>query len=69
MRTYDYILAMKEESQFIIEESFDEDYSDFSSDDDFDSPEKKPTLVSRFVMCQGGGRVTEVIVLKLGKIF
>lgn len=59
MRTYDYILAMKEESQSIIEESFDEDYSDFSSDDDFDSPEKKPTLVSRFVMCQGGGRVTE----------
>lgn len=63
MRTYDYILAMKEESQSIIEESFDEDYSDFSSDDDFDSPEKKPTLVSRLVMCQRGGQVSEVIVL------
>ncbi|KGN51614.1 protein S-acyltransferase 18 [Cucumis sativus] len=59
MRTYDYILAMKEESQSIIEESFDEDYSDFSSDDDFDSPEKKPTLVSRLVMCQRGGQVSE----------
>ncbi|XP_038892933.1 protein S-acyltransferase 18 [Benincasa hispida] len=54
MRTYDYILAMKEESQSIIEESFDEDYSDFSSDDNFDSPERKPSLVSRFVKCQGG---------------
>lgn len=62
MRTYDYILAMKEESQSIIEDPFDEDYSDFSSDDDFDSPEKKPTSVSRFGLCQGEGRVKEVIV-------
>ncbi|XP_022956534.1 protein S-acyltransferase 18-like [Cucurbita moschata] len=58
MRTYDYILAMKEESQSIIEDPFDEDYSDFSSDDDFDSPEKTPTSVSRFGLCQGG-RVKE----------
>ncbi|XP_023542115.1 protein S-acyltransferase 18-like isoform X1 [Cucurbita pepo subsp. pepo] len=58
MRTYDYILAMKEESQFIIDDdSFDEN-SDFSSDDEFDLPEKKPTFVSRFITCQGG-RVKE----------
>ncbi|KAK4847544.1 hypothetical protein QYF36_003185 [Acer negundo] len=48
MRTYDYILAMKEQNQFP-----DLDDSDFSSDDssDFDSPER-PTLVSRFI-CRG----------------
>lgn len=61
MRTYDYILAMKEESQSIIEDYSDED-SDFSSDDDFDSPEKKATLVSRFLLCQGG-RIKQVIIL------
>ncbi|XVF22203.1 hypothetical protein REPUB_Repub12eG0153400 [Reevesia pubescens] len=50
MRTYDYILAMKEENQFTID-PFDD--SDISSDDssDFDSPEK-PTFVSRFI-CRG----------------
>ncbi|XP_022151860.1 protein S-acyltransferase 18 isoform X2 [Momordica charantia] len=52
MRTYDYILAMKAESQSIIEDPFDEDL-DFSSDEDFDSPEKKTSLVSRFAVCQG----------------
>ncbi|KAK1560523.1 hypothetical protein Q3G72_027621 [Acer saccharum] len=48
MRTYDYILAMKEQNQFP-----DLDDLDFSSDDssDFDSPER-PTLVSRFI-CRG----------------
>ncbi|KAK2649843.1 hypothetical protein Ddye_017332 [Dipteronia dyeriana] len=48
MRTYDYILAMKEQNQFP-----DLDDSDFSSDDssDFYSPER-PTLVSRFI-CRG----------------
>ncbi|XP_061368056.1 protein S-acyltransferase 18 [Gastrolobium bilobum] len=51
MRTYDYILAMKEENQAMELESFDD--SDFSSDDsiDFDSPEK-PTLMSKF-LCKG----------------
>ncbi|XP_050236951.1 protein S-acyltransferase 18 [Mercurialis annua] len=50
MRTYDYILAMKEESQSMeLDDSFDD--SDFSSDSDFDSPEK-PTFVSRFI-CRG----------------
>ncbi|XVF33002.1 hypothetical protein REPUB_Repub17cG0130800 [Reevesia pubescens] len=50
MRTYDYILAMKEKNQFTVD-PFDE--SDISSDDssDFDSPEK-PTFVSRFI-CRG----------------
>lgn len=48
MRTYDYILAMKEQNQFS-----ELDDSDFSSDDssDFDSPERS-TLVSRFI-CRG----------------
>ncbi|XP_058077100.1 protein S-acyltransferase 18 isoform X2 [Magnolia sinica] len=48
MRTYDYILAMREESQSM--ELFDD--SDSSSDEsiDFDSPEK-PTLMSR-LMCR-----------------
>ncbi|KAK7344332.1 hypothetical protein VNO77_13807 [Canavalia gladiata] len=51
MRTYDYILAMREENQDMELESLDD--SDFSSDDsfDFDSPEK-PTLMSRF-LCKG----------------
>ncbi|KAJ7973153.1 S-acyltransferase [Quillaja saponaria] len=51
IRTYDYILAMKEENQAMeLDESTD---SDFSSDEsiDFDSPEK-PTLMSRF-LCKG----------------
>ncbi|GLU16663.1 hypothetical protein SLE2022_330830 [Rubroshorea leprosula] len=45
MRTYDYILAMREENAF--------DDSDSSSDEstDFDSPEK-PTVMSRFI-CRG----------------
>ncbi|ESR57860.1 protein S-acyltransferase 18 [Citrus sinensis] len=48
IRTYDYILAMKEQNQFS-----ELDDSDFSSDDssDFDSPERS-TLVSRFI-CRG----------------
>ncbi|CAN6569829.1 unnamed protein product [Malus baccata var. baccata] len=54
MRTYDYILAMKEESQSIEMDPFDVD-SDFSSDvtSDFDSPEK-PSFISRFI-CRGSG--------------
>lgn len=51
MRTYDYILAMREENEAMELESFDD--SDLSSDDsiDFDSPEK-PTLMSR-ILCKG----------------
>ncbi|KDP28346.1 hypothetical protein JCGZ_14117 [Jatropha curcas] len=49
MRTYDYILAMKEENQSMELDPFDD--SDFSSDSDFDSPEK-PSFVSRFI-CRG----------------
>ncbi|KAL6223332.1 hypothetical protein ACLB2K_006719 [Fragaria x ananassa] len=54
IRTYDYILAMKEEINQSMEiDSFNDD-SDFSSDEsdsDFDSPEK-PSCVSKF-MCRG----------------
>lgn len=48
MRTYDYILAMREENQTMELESVDD--SDSSSDEsiDSDSPEK-PTFVSRFI--------------------
>lgn len=51
IRTYDYILAMKEENQAMELDPFN--YSDFSSDEstDFDSPEK-PSFVSRFI-CRG----------------
>lgn len=55
MRTYDYILAMREEKEAMELESFDD--SDLSSDDsiDFDSPEK-PTLMSR-ILCKGQVRI------------
>ncbi|KAI3905374.1 hypothetical protein MKX01_040065 [Papaver californicum] len=51
MRTYDYILAMKEANESLEMDPFSD--SGFSSDDssDFDSPEK-PTFISRFV-CDG----------------
>lgn len=53
IRTYDYIMAMKEENQSTELDPFDD--SDFSSDEstEFDSPEK-PTFVSRFI-CRGQG--------------
>ncbi|KAK3026937.1 hypothetical protein RJ639_040343 [Escallonia herrerae] len=49
MRTYDYILAMREVNQSSMELDLFED-SDFSSDEstDSDSPEK-PTYISRFI--------------------
>jgi palmitoyltransferase len=55
MRTYDYILAMREENEAMELESLDD--SDLSSDDsiDFDSPEK-PTLMSR-ILCKGQVRI------------
>lgn len=55
IRTYDYILAMKEEINQSMEMDPFNDDSDFSSDEsssDFDSPEK-PSFVSRFI-CRGG---------------
>lgn len=59
MRTYDYILAMREENESMELDPFDD--SDFSSDDssEFDSPEKS-SFVSRF-MCRGQ-RVNQVVV-------
>ncbi|KAJ6710155.1 PROTEIN S-ACYLTRANSFERASE 18 [Salix koriyanagi] len=46
IRTYDYILAMKEVNESMELDPFED--SDLSSDSDFDSPEK-PTMVSRFI--------------------
>ncbi|KAE8697233.1 Protein S-acyltransferase 18 [Hibiscus syriacus] len=53
MRTYYYIMAMKEEENQFTLDPFDE--SDVSSDDslDLDSPEK-PSFISRFI-CRGQG--------------
>ncbi|KAE8681679.1 Protein S-acyltransferase 18 [Hibiscus syriacus] len=53
MRTYDYIMAMKEEENQFTLDPFEE--SDVLSDDssDFDSPEK-PSFISRFI-CRGQG--------------
>ncbi|GAV79290.1 zf-DHHC domain-containing protein [Cephalotus follicularis] len=52
MRTYDYILAMKEENQFGEQDPFDD--SEISSDDsDFDSLDKS-SFVSRYI-CRGHG--------------
>ncbi|KAF3944122.1 hypothetical protein CMV_029386 [Castanea mollissima] len=52
MRTYDYILAMREENQSMEIDPFNE--SDFSSDEstDFDDSPEKPSFVSRFI-CRG----------------
>ncbi|XP_068659290.1 protein S-acyltransferase 18-like [Aristolochia californica] len=52
MQTYDYILAMKEESQSM--ELFDDSITSSDESTDVESPEK-PTLVSRFI-CQGQKR-------------
>lgn len=54
MRTYDYILAMKEESQSMEIESSDD--SDFSSDNESivsDLPEK-PSFISNFICRERG---------------
>lgn len=65
MKTYDYILAMKEANQSMELESIDD--SDFSSDDesiDSDLPEK-PSFISKFI-CRGQGNqvfLERVIVL------
>ncbi|CAL9232760.1 unnamed protein product [Arabidopsis halleri] len=52
MRTYDYILAMKEENQFAEVDPFDELDSSSDESSDFDSPERsRPTFISKF-MCR-----------------
>lgn len=58
MRTYDYIMAMKEENA-LMEEDMSEDDSDLSSDEriDLDSPEK-----TRFTICRE--RIPEVYVVQ-----
>lgn len=58
MRTYDYIMAMKEENA-LMEEDMSEDDSDLSSDEsiDLDSPEK-----TRFAICRE--RIPEVYVVQ-----
>ncbi|KAL3517342.1 hypothetical protein ACH5RR_019931 [Cinchona calisaya] len=54
MRTYDYILAMKEENQFMEVESAED--SDFSSDESTESSSpEKPPFISRVACSEGGG--------------
>lgn len=62
MRTYDYILAMREENENIELDPFSDSDSD---DSDYDSPEK-PSFVSRFI-CRGQNpnQVISSIMLKL----
>ncbi|CAH2072085.1 unnamed protein product [Thlaspi arvense] len=51
MRTYDYILAMREENQFAEVDAFDELDSSSDESSDFDSPERpRQTFISKF-MC------------------
>ncbi|KAL2935102.1 Protein S-acyltransferase 18 [Bienertia sinuspersici] len=51
MRTYDYILAMREENRFTALDPLND--SDFSSDDSSEPPSpKKPTIMSQ-IMCKG----------------
>ncbi|KAK4787125.1 hypothetical protein SAY86_010958 [Trapa natans] len=53
MRTYDYILAMREENQIVdIEDRFDDSDTDSDESSDFNSPEK-PSFVSRFICREG----------------
>ncbi|CAN8248125.1 unnamed protein product [Cochlearia groenlandica] len=52
MRTYDYILAMREESQLTEVDPFDELDSSSDESSDFDSPERpRETFISKF-MCR-----------------
>ncbi|KAJ6320056.1 hypothetical protein OIU76_005565 [Salix suchowensis] len=53
IRTYDYILAMREVNESMELDPFDD--SDFSSDSDFDSPKKSAT-VSRFICGHRGNQ-------------
>ena len=57
IRTYDYIMAMKEENQSIELDLSDDEDSDFSSDEsvDLDSPEKS-SFISRFI-CRGQAQI------------
>ncbi|KAG9459931.1 hypothetical protein H6P81_004439 [Aristolochia fimbriata] len=57
MQTYDYILAMKEQSQSM--ELFDDSITSSDESTDFESPEKS-TLVSQFI-CQGQKRDQSMI--------
>ncbi|VFQ78659.1 unnamed protein product [Cuscuta campestris] len=59
MRTYDYILAMKEENQSMELESLEDSESSSDESIDFGSPEKKQPFTSQ-LKCSGGRRKTQV---------
>jgi len=62
MRTYDYILAMKEENQFTEVDPFDELDSSSDESSDFDSPERlRPTFISKF-MCRKANEVIQLLI-------
>lgn len=55
MRTYDYVLAMKEENNQFMQLDSPED-SDYSSDESIDSASsEKPKCMSRFICSSRGG--------------
>ncbi|VFQ74611.1 unnamed protein product [Cuscuta campestris] len=58
MRTYDYILAMKEENQSMELESFEDSESSSDESIDFGSPEEKQPFTSQ-LKCSGGRRKTQ----------
>lgn len=58
MRTYDYILAMREENQTADLDPFDDSDADSDESSNFSSPEK-PSFVSQFI-CRGGQRLNQV---------
>ncbi|VFQ78665.1 unnamed protein product [Cuscuta campestris] len=58
MRTYDYILAMKEENQSMELESLEDSESSSDESIDFGSPEKKQPFTSQ-LKCSGGRRKTQ----------
>ncbi|VYS61528.1 unnamed protein product [Arabidopsis thaliana] len=65
MRTYDYILAMKEENQFTEVDPFDELDSSSDESSDFDSPERlRPTFISKF-MCRKANENQQRLSIKI----
>ncbi|XP_010428702.1 PREDICTED: protein S-acyltransferase 18 [Camelina sativa] len=65
MRTYDYILAMREENQFAEVDPFDELDSSSDESSDFDSPERpRHTFISKF-MCRKANENQQRLSIKI----
>ncbi|KFK30744.1 hypothetical protein AALP_AA6G021400 [Arabis alpina] len=65
MRTYDYILAMREENQFTEVDPFDELDSSSDESSDYDSPERpRQTFISKF-MCKKANENQQRLSIKI----